>query len=296
MNKKEGIIVKALSGFYYVLDSEMLIECKARGKFRRDGKLPLVGDHVLYSNTEEGKGILEDIMPRKNSFIRPPVANIDIMIIAAAEVNPVSVPFLIDRITIVAEHSSCDCIICINKADIKKSDRLMNIYKTTGYRTIFTSCKTGEGIEELLEAIDGKTCAFVGNSGVGKSSLLNAIEPAFSIETAKVSEKLGRGKHTTRHVELYALDNGAVIADTPGFSSFDTERMNIIRKEELQYLFIEFAPYINNCMFNDCSHTTEKGCAVLQAVSEGEIHASRLESYKRLYDSAKKINEWEIRK
>lgn len=294
---KQGLIYKALSGFYYVsADGKNLTECRARGKFRLSGKTPLVGDFVLYSETEQGKGILEEILPRRNSFIRPPVANIDLLIVVVSEVNPVSDPFLIDRILAVAEHSSCDCVICINKCDMKKSDRLLNIYQNTGYKAFYTSCETGEGIEALTCAAANKTCSFVGNSGVGKSSLLNALEPGFEIKTADVSQKLGRGRHTTRHVELYTLRNGAILADTPGFSSFDTERMDIIRKEEHQYLFREFAPYLGECMFNDCSHTSEKGCAVLEALERGEIHSSRHESYKRLYMSAKQIKNWEINK
>lgn len=294
---KRGVIYKALSGFYYVTTANATFtECRARGKFRLEGKSPLVGDRVIYNETEESKGILQEILPRKNSFLRPPVANIDMFIITTSESNPISVPFLIDRITVVAENSGCDCIICINKSDLKDSSRLYDIYKGTGYKTIFTSCKTGEGIEELSGAIANKICAFVGNSGVGKSSLLNALAPDLAIKTADVSQKLGRGKHTTRHVELYTLDNGAILADTPGFSSFDTERMEIIKKEDLQYLFKEFVPYVGSCKFNDCSHTTEKGCALLEAVSRGEVHPSRSESYKRLYDSASQIKEWEIEK
>lgn len=296
-NAKQGLIYKALSGFYYVsADGKSLTECRARGKFRLGSQSLLVGDRVLYSETDAGKGVLEKVLARKNAFIRPPVANIDLMIVVVSDVNPVSDPFLIDRILAVAEHSSCECIICINKCDMKKSDRLLSIYKSAGYKVFYTSCKTGEGIEELSAATANKTCTFVGNSGVGKSSLLNALEPDFSIKTGDVSQKLGRGRHTTRHVELYTLKNGAILADTPGFSSFDTERMNIIKKEELQYLFREFTPYLGKCMFRDCSHTAEKGCAVLGALEKAEIQNSRHESYKRLYESAKQIKNWEINK
>lgn len=296
-DKKQGTIYKALSGFYYVSDDgETMTQCRARGKFRLDGIVPLVGDRALYSETGVGTGILEEILSRKNSFLRPPVANIDVLIIVAAEVNPISDPFLVDRITTVAEHSSCDCIICVNKCDIKKSDRLFDIYSKAGYKTIYTSSVTGEGIEELRVAIASKICSFVGNSGAGKSSILNALEPGFSIETAEVSKKLGRGRHTTRHVELYTLSNGAIIADTPGFSSFDTQRMDVIRPKELQYLFREFQPYLGGCRFTDCAHIAEDGCAILEAVQKGEISSVRLGSYRRLYDSAKQIKQWEIDK
>lgn len=296
-DKKQGTIYKALSGFYYVSDDgQAMTQCRARGKFRRDGVVPLVGDRVCYSETGDNTGILEEVLSRKNSFVRPPVANLDAFIIVAAEVNPVSDPYLIDRITAVAEHSACDCIICINKCDIKKSDRLFDIYSTTGYKTIYTSCVTGEGIEELRQAIAGTACSFVGNSGAGKSSILNALEPGFSIKTAEVSKKLGRGRHTTRHVELYTLSSGAIIADTPGFSSFDTQRMDVIRTGELQFLFREFVPLIGKCRFNDCAHIAEDGCAVLEAVQKGGISSVRHDSYRRLYDNAKQIKQWEIDK
>lgn len=292
-----GTIYKALSGFYYVdMGGEGLIECRARGKFRLDGTHPLVGDHVDVAETEAGKGVIQEVLPRKNEFVRPPVANLDVLIIMAAEVNPVADPFLIDRVTTVAEANNCGVVICVNKADLDGgADRLFEIYRTTGYPLIRTSAVTGEGIDFLQDAIRGKVCSFVGNSGVGKSSILNALEPELDIQTAEVSKKLGRGRHTTRHVELFRLSNGAMLADTPGFSSFDTERMAVIRKEELQYAFREFAPFLNRCRFHDCAHVKEAGCAVLEAVATGHIHPSRHESYCRLYKSAKEIREWEMK-
>ena len=217
----QGVIIKALSGFYYVKTESGTVECRARGRFRLDGSSPLVGDRVEISLDANGKGRVDKLLPRKNFFIRPAVANIDVLIAVASEVNPVTDPFLIDRVTAFAEHIGCEVVICINKADAGHQGRLRDIYATTGYRVIETSAVTGEGIDELRECIRGKVCAFSGNSGVGKSSLLNALEPGLKLETGDVSEKLGRGRHTTRHVEIFyaglrLLRHGAAAADTQG--------------------------------------------------------------------------------
>jgi len=246
--------------------------------------------------TADGKGVVETIYPRKNAFVRPPVANVDCMIILASAVNPITDPFLIDRITAIAETKDAACIICINKTDLHPGDDLFAIYTAAGFPTIRTSAVTGEGIETLRAAIQGKICAFVGNSGVGKSSMLNALEPGFTVKTAEVSEKLGRGRHTTRHVELFPLSSGAEVADTPGFSSFDIEKMELTGKETLQYAFGEFAPYLCRCEFRDCAHISERGCAVRKAMEEGEIQPTRHASYVRLYNQAKEIKSWERKK
>ncbi len=291
----QGIIFKALSGFYYVFDGQRQVACRARGKFRKEGVSPLVGDRVEMSLLPDGAGAIDAILPRKNCFIRPPVANIDQMVIIASAVIPVTDPFLIDRVTAIAGHYGCECIICVNKSDLVSGEKLFDTYRRAGYRTILTSAVTGEGLKELEECLKDKVSAFTGNSGVGKSSILNALEPELNIAVGEVSRKLGRGRHTTRHVELFRLRCGAVIADTPGFSSFDTERMDLILKDELQYVFPEFEPYICRCRFADCAHVKEKGCAVLQAVENGDIPKSRHESYVRLYEQAKQIKEWELR-
>jgi len=291
----DGTIIRALSGFYYVRldDGGEILECRARGKFRKTGESPLVGDRVAVSRTESGKGMVETIHPRKNAFVRPPVANINCMILLASGVNPISDPFLIDRITAIAETHDTECVICVNKTDLHPGDDLFAIYTAAGFPTIRTSAVTGEGIEALRAEISGKVCAFVGNSGVGKSSILNALEPGFTVKTAEVSEKLGRGRHTTRHVELFPLTGGAEVADTPGFSSFDIEQMSLTGKEELQYAFREFAPYLGHCQFRDCSHVSEQGCAILEALAEGKLQPTRHESYVRLYRQAKEIKPWE---
>ncbi len=291
----EGTIYKALSGFYYVKVGAKTVECKARGRFRREKISPLVGDRVVIRETEDGKGVIDEICPRRNMFIRPPVANIERMVIVASEAIPVTDPYLIDRVAAIAEHNNCEPVICINKCDTAPGLRLYDIYKAAGFLTIRTSAVTGEGIEDLSDAIAGRLCAFTGNSGVGKSSILNALEPDFDLQVGDVSQKLGRGRHTTRHVELFSLKNGALIADTPGFSSFDTERMELVLKDDLQYCFREFADCIGKCRYTNCAHIKEDGCAVLEALNRGEIQPSRHESYKRLYEQLKQLREWELR-
>ena len=240
----EGTIIKALSGFYYVSCGENVYECKARGRFRLDGTSPLVGDKVCFATDSSGKGFIEKVYDRKNSFIRPAVANIDALVFVAANTNPITDPFLIDRVSVIAEEACCELIVCINKVDIDPADELYAIYTGSGFTTRRTSAATGEGIPELRAVLDGKICAFTGNSGVGKSSLLNSISPEFNIEVAAVSNKLGRGKHTTRHVELYNIGDATFIADTPGFASFDIKMMQNIEKQELQHDFREFKKYI----------------------------------------------------
>jgi len=290
-----GVIIKALSGFYYVREEGVTVECRARGRFRLDGISPLVGDRVAYSLDSNGKGTVDSVDKRKNSFCRPAVANIDCMVIFASAVNPITDPFLIDRVSALAEDVGSEVIICINKTDMDCGDALYGIYRTTGYTVIRTSAVTGEGIEELRNAIAGKICAFTGNSGVGKSSLLNALSPVLNIKVAEVSEKLGRGRHTTRHVELFPLGGGAFIADTPGFASFEFEKTEFIPKDRLQHCFREFGPFLGNCRFDDCAHIKEPGCAVLDAVESGIISASRHESYVRLYEQAALIKDWELK-
>lgn len=294
---KEGTLIRALAGFYYVTDGHGgLVECRARGKFRQTGEKPLVGDRVSFSMTDGGKGVVETIQPRRNSFVRPPVANVDCMIVLASAVNPITDPFLVDRITAIAAANDAESIVCVNKTDLHPGDELFDIYTAAGFPTIRTSAVTGEGMVELKARIHGKVCAFVGNSGVGKSSILNALEPGFTIKTAEVSQKLGRGRHTTRHVELFPLSCGAQVADTPGFSSFDIEQMDLTGKEELQYAFPDFAPYLGHCQFRDCAHVSELGCAVLAALHAGGVQATRHASYVRLYLQAKEIKSWERRR
>ena len=290
---EQGKIMKALSGFYYVeTASSAIIECRARGIFRKNGQSPLVGDDVLFT-AEKNKGMVEELLPRKNAFIRPAVANLDALVIFASGAIPVTEPFLIDRICAIAGNQNVPVIICVNKCDLDPGEELAGIYRDSGFTVIRTSAETGEGIDELRELLAGKLCAFTGNSGVGKSSVLNRLDAKLHIQVGEVSEKLGRGRHTTRHIEVYRLPNGACIADTPGFSSFDTERMDLVLKENLQYAFSDFAPYVGRCQFNDCAHMAEPGCAIRQAVEAGEIRQTRYDSYVRLYEKAKEYKPWE---
>ncbi|MCF0123145.1 MAG: ribosome small subunit-dependent GTPase A [Ruminiclostridium sp.] len=291
--KKEGIILKALSGFYYVqCDREELVTCRARGKFRYKKVMPLVGDRVVITDQEDGTGALDEILPRRNFFQRPAVANIDQLIIIASGAIPVTDPFLVDRITALAESKDCEPILCINKWDLVQAEELYRIYTATGFRTIKVSAETGQGIEEIRTLLGGKVSAFTGNSGVGKSSILNALEPDFGLAIGEISEKLGRGRHTTRHVELFPV-SGGLVADTPGFSAFDTDKGEIREKELLQHTFREFRPYLDQCRFIGCAHVKEKGCAVLEAMEEGKIQPSRHNSYVRLYNLAKENKPWE---
>lgn len=289
------MIVKALSGFYYVNTGSELVECKARGKFRLDGTSPLVGDRVSLSVDANGKGRIEQVEERSNWFIRPAVANIDALVFIAANTNPITDPFLVDRVSVIAAEAGCELIICVNKTDVDPGDELYDIFTKAGFKVVRTSAETGLGMDELLEAISGKICAFTGNSGVGKSSILNKLLPGVHIETGEVSEKLGRGKHTTRHVQLYELGKGTYVADTPGFASFEIEMMKVISKEQLQYDFIDFAPYIGKCRFNDCAHLKEPGCAVTEALEQGHIVPSRYKSYQRLYELSAQHKPWETK-
>lgn len=290
---KQGIILKALSGFYYVFSDGVMYTCRARGKLRHQKISPLVGDRVTITPLDSESGSLDEILPRTNEFQRPAVANINQMVIIVSQAIPVSDPFLIDRIITIAESRGCRCIVCINKCDLDDGHQLYDIYHSAGFPTVRISAQTGEGTEQLRELISGKVSAFTGNSGVGKSSILNVLSPQLHLKTGQVSDKLGRGRHTTRHVELVALDNDTLIADTPGFSSFDTDRMELCRKGELQHYFREFSTYLDKCRFQDCQHVKEKGCAVLQAVAQGDIHPSRHASYLRLFEQAAAIPDWE---
>ena len=287
--------MKALSGFYYVDPGDgALVACRARGKFRHKGITPLVGDRVNFTRLEGDSGMVDEILPRKSEFLRPAVANIDQLVIIVSQATPVTDPYLIDRMTSLAESKGCESVICINKCDLERADELFEIYTAAGFPTVRVSAQTGEGMDTLSDLITGKVSAFTGNSGVGKSSILNALEPGFGLSVGEVSEKLGRGRHTTRHVELFRLKNGAIVADTPGFSAFDVEEDETVgRKETLAATFREFAPYIEDCYFTGCSHRKEKGCSLLAALNEGKIAPSRHASYLRLYEQAEKIKDWE---
>ena len=293
-NRKTGRIVRSLSGFYEVQTPDALVTCRGRGNLRRGNESPLTGDLVEIT-VEKGKGMVEKILPRKNSFVRPAVANVDALVVFAANVNPVTEPFLIDRVAAIAGDQEVPVYLCVNKCDLDPALDLVRIYTNAGFSVICTSAETGEGVEQLRQLLTGKLVAFTGNSGVGKSSILNRLCPELALPTGEVSEKLGRGRHTTRHVELYSLGNDIYVADTPGFSSFDTDQMDVILKENLQYAFPDFGKYLGQCQFHDCSHRKEPGCAVRAAWEAGDIEKTRYDSYLKLYEKASQIRLWELK-
>ena len=292
----EGVIQKALSGFYYVNTGRELLTCRARGRFRKEGVTPLVGDRVEVRELGNGEGFVEAILPRKNDFTRPAVANIDQLVVIASGAIPRTDPFLIDRVAAIAALKGCGVVIVLNKCDLDGADELYGIYTAAGFPTVRVSAETGEGIGDLAPLIAGKLSAFTGNSGVGKSSILNALDPAYHIQVGDVSQVLGRGRHTTRHVELYHLACGADVVDSPGFSSFETDELNLELKHRLPETFVDFRPYLGQCRFVGCSHTKEAGCAVLEAVAAGKIQKSRHLSYLRLYEELKPLKDWQEKK
>ncbi len=279
----QGMIIRALSGFYDVLCDGQTVRCRARGRLRFEENAPLVGDRVCIDSRA---GIVLQILPRKNAFIRPAVANLDLLVVFASAAIPKTDPFLIDRVAAIAAGQEVAVVLVVNKIDLDPAEELQRIYRHAGFDVIAASAATGQGTDRLRQAISGRLCAFTGNSGVGKSSLLNRLEPGLGLAVGQVSQKLGRGRHTTRHTELHALPGNTWAADTPGFSSFDTDRMDLVIKENLQYAFPDFAPYLGHCRFHDCAHLAEPDCAITAAVEKGELEKTRYDSYVRLYRHA----------
>lgn len=284
-----GTIIKSIGGLYTVKSFDSIVECKARGVFRKENISPVVGDSVEVSN-----GVINKILPRKNFIIRPPLANLDIMVFVMSTVKPSPNITMLDKFIAVCEYKSITPMIAITKIDLADYQKIYSIYSSIGIKVFTIDYSNPQSYMDLKETLSNKISAFTGNSGAGKSTLLNAIDTSLNIPTGEISEKLGRGRHTTRHSELYLLDNGGLIADTAGFSTFDTNKYDIIRKENLAQCFREFTPYINKCRFNDCSHTKEKGCAVIQAVQNGVIPKSRHSSYCEMFENAKLLKEWEL--
>ena len=295
MSKLDGIIIKGIGGFYYVEAAGEIYECKARGVFRKSGIKPLAGDRVSISINENAENTVDEIYERKTLLQRPPVANVDRLFIVSSVCEPKPVLLIIDRLTALAVNKGIEPIVVFTKNDLESADEYVDIYRKAGIKSFSVSCKTGEGVELVKEELKNHISAFCGNSGVGKSSLLNVIDPDLALKTGEISDKLGRGRHTTRHSELFKVEGGYV-ADTPGFSSFETEETELILKEDLPYAFKEFEEYIGQCKFTSCLHLKDKGCRIIQAVEDGEIPVSRHESYCSMMEQAKNIKEWELKK
>ncbi len=285
-----GIIIKAVGGLYTVESPCGLTECKARGIFRKKGITPLVGDNVIVSAEQK---VIEQVLPRKNSLIRPPLANLDQLVFVISMRSPSPNLTLLDKFIAVCEYKNIIPLIALTKVDLDNYEKIYDIYSGIGIKVIVIDYTKENPVEEIVRELYDKTSAFTGNTGVGKSTLLNAIDDTLNIATGEISRKLGRGRHTTRHAQLYKLKYGGYIADTPGFSTFETNQYDIIKKDELSDCFREFAQYKDNCRFRDCSHTKEKGCAVIEAVENGEISRSRHTSYCEMYEEAKQIKDWE---
>ena len=292
MEKLTGLIVKAISGFYYIEAADTLYECKARGAFRKKGISPAVGDNAVITVFDDNTAAVEEILPRKNYIIRPPLANLDRLFIVAAAAEPSPSTLIIDKITAVARDKGIDPVIIFTKSDLADCGELINIYNSAGIRALSYSIKDGNGSDSIKDLLKGRISAFTGNTGVGKSSLLNSLFPELDIETGEISRKLGRGRHTTRHSELYKV-GGGYVADTPGFGTVDIERYEVVSKDALAYCFPEFEKYLTECRFTSCSHTCEKGCAVLGAVKDGKISVSRHASYVAMYNEVKDIQDWQ---
>ena len=292
--KIDGIIIKGIGGFYYVEAADGIIyECKARGVFRKEKITPLAGDKVEISVDENNKNSIDKIYERRNMFKRPPIANVDKLVIVSSVCDPRPNLLIIDRLTAVAVYKNVEPIIDFTKNDLQSADEYIEIYKNAGFKTFAVSNETGEGIGEIKAVIENGVCVFTGNSGVGKSSLINRMYPDFALETGEISKKLGRGRHTTRHVELLKINNG-YIADTPGFSSLDFGTNDLIKKDELAFCFPDFSDYIDLCKFSTCAHVNDKGCRLIEAVNNGDVMRSRHESYVTMYNEVKDIKDWQL--
>lgn len=295
MAGKEGIILKGIGGFYYVEAAGEIYECKAKGIFRKQGIKPLAGDKVTISVNEKAENTIDGIAERSSEMSRPPVANVDRLFIVSSTVEPAPVLFIIDKLTALAVDKGIEPIVVFTKCDLAPGEEYAQIFRRVNIKAFCVSSETGEGVDEIKAELKGHISAFCGNSGVGKSSLLNAIEPGLGLKTAPISDKLGRGKHTTRHSELFNLCGGYV-ADTPGFASIVSEDSEYIIKENLPFAFPEFREHLGKCKFSTCLHMKDKGCKILEAVEKGEIPVSRHQSYCMMMEQVKDLKDWQIKK
>ncbi len=290
-----GIIIKALSSFYYVEAENTVYECKARGNFRKSGFSPLVCDRVEFEAIDSKHGVINKVLERNNCLKRPNVANIDKLFIVSSYSTPAPNTYIIDKITAIARYNDIEPIIVFNKADMGDFSKYERIYKNAGFKTYTVSAKNGDGMEFLKEELKDSISAFTGNSGVGKSSILNYLFGSENIAIGDVSEKLGRGRHTTRHIEAYRLDFGGYVVDTPGFSSIEHDNNDYGFKENLADCFEDFGD-LYNCKFSSCTHTKENGCKVIEAVKGGLIEPTRHESYIRIFEELKDLKPWNTNK
>lgn len=293
MQQLEGTIIKGIGGFYYVEVADVIYECKARGVFRKNKISPLPGDRVKFTVNDGAENTIDEIFSRRNVLVRPPIANIDRLFVVTSVCDPKPNTLVIDKLIAIAEKNDIEPVLVITKTDLGNPSVLEEIYKTAGFETVITSAETGVGIDRIRELIEGHISAFAGNTGVGKSSLLNSVDSSLSLQTGEISDKLGRGRHTTRHIELFRICGG-YIADTPGFSSLDFQNAEKILKDELPFCFREFEDYLGTCKFSTCSHTHDKGCSIIEAVNDGKIHPSRHENYIAMYNEVKDLKEWEL--
>ena len=286
-----GYIVKGIGGFYYVKTPDGIVECKPRGIFRKQKITPVAGDEVTLE-TENGASVIAQIDPRKNVFVRPPVANLDVLFLVASTTQPTPSTLVLDKLSAIAVDKGVQPVIVCTKGDLAEAEFLRSAYEKSTLPFIRIDYSSGAGLDEVKQWISGRLCAFCGNSGVGKSTLLNALAPQLERQTGGISQKLGRGRHTTREVEIFEVCGG-LLADTPGFASLDANKICRIPPEELQHAFPEFEPYFGQCRFTGCSHRSEKGCAVRAALEEGKLSDTRYQSYLTMYEEASQLKEWE---
>ena len=290
--EKEGLVLSASNGFYTLeCDGERYI-CRCGTKIRKtDGRI-LAGDRVVFRDNGDGNGFVVSLIPRRNALVRPPVANIDLLAMVVAPRDPMPYLYNIDLLTVIATKYNIECAIIISKSDLDDCSIIHNVYKKTPFKVVETSSKMGLGSSEVKDLLNGKVCVLCGASGVGKSTLINTIFPHLDLETGELSEKIARGKNTTRTTELFPLDDNTYLADTPGFSSINTELYCVIDHNELYNLFPEFSEFTHQCRYTDCTHTKETECGIAMAVENGLISSERHESYKKLYSELKNINRY----